>query len=557
MNSPSPVKVGLIAINDFHGALEPPGRTVSVELDNGTVAEVPAGGAAWLATTIDELRARHPYNLTVAAGDLTSASQLASSLFLDEAAIGVMNRIGLDLTAVGNHEFDRGWQELRRLQNGGCEKLANREPCAVEPDFAGASYEYLAANVRMADGSTVFPGTALRTFGEAPNAVTIGFVGLTLKGTAELVVPGGVAGLTFEDEAETINRATTALDEAGADAIVVLIHQGILTDPKSQPNGCADAAGPLLPILPKLDSRVDVIISGHTHWQYICDWPSGDGSKEFLLTSAGFHGILATDINLSIDPQSGDVLSKSAENIAVRSPAFGDTPIEASLPPVAPRADVKEYVARYVDAAQAFEDRPAGHLSQTLEESDDYERGGALGRLIADAQLAATRENGAQIAFMNPGGVRAPLRPSPDGALTFGQIFRTQPFGNVLVTMTLTGAQIRQVLEEQLADDRDEVQILSPSAGFDFTFDRSRAEGQRIVSLSLMGAPLQPDQTYRVTVSNFLAEGGDGFSGFKLGTDRQIGLSDLEALEAWLKVTPPREAPIQERATEIVGSAHL
>ena len=312
---PAPVEVGIVAINDFHGALEPPRSSVSVVDANGQGFGVPAGGAAYLATAVEQVRAKYTYHLTMAAGDLTGGSQLPSAIYLDEPAVGVMNRIGLEFTAVGNHEFDRGTAELTRLQRGGCEKNTNREPCALE-QFGGAHYQYLAANVVGPDGRTLFPGTALRNFGTGRNAVTIGLVGLTLKGTPDLVSASGIQGYRFEDEAQTINTAVEQLKAQGADAVVVLLHQGVRTADPPDPDGCNNPTGELAPILPQLDPRIDVIVSGHTHWQYICQWPTKQPGRNFLVTSAGLYGKLVTDIRLTIGYQQDSIDRSSVQVIA-------------------------------------------------------------------------------------------------------------------------------------------------------------------------------------------------------------------------------------------------
>ncbi|MEY4473454.1 MAG: hypothetical protein RL671_1758, partial [Pseudomonadota bacterium] len=266
---PAPtVKVALLAINDFHGALEMPRQSVFVPDEQGEAMPVPAGGAAYLASAIDSLKARHPDHLVVSAGDLIGASQLSSALFLDEPTIEVMNRIGLDFNATGNHEFDRGQDELLRMQNGGCAQHTARKPCQVEP-FKGAKFKFLAANTIKPDGSTLFPGTAIRSFGAGRNKVDIGLIGLTLEGTDGLVSPEGIKGLTFADEAATINAAVPRLRAAGADAIVVVIHEGVRTKGVPNPQGCEGASGPLGEIANQLDG-VDVIVSGHTHWAYVC-----------------------------------------------------------------------------------------------------------------------------------------------------------------------------------------------------------------------------------------------------------------------------------------------
>lgn len=549
----APVEVGIIAINDFHGALEPPKAAVEAPGPDGKTIPVPAGGGAWLASAVDSLKAEHPNNVVVAAGDLTSASQLASSLHLDEPAVGVMNRIGLEFNAVGNHEFDRGWKELQRLQNGGCEKNTRLQPCQLE-QFKGASYKYLSAATYKDDGTTLFPATGLKTFGEGARKVTIGFVGLSLKSIPTLVQPDMVKGLTFGDEAEAINKAIPVLKAEGADAVVVLIHQGGKTTAKD-PNSCEGFAGDIQPILDKLNPGVDLVVSGHTHWQYVCQYgQSGDGSP-ILLTSAGVYGKLVTDITLTIDPASHKVIAKKAHNVIVQSPGYtsgrGDVPNTAAYPQFQPRADVADYVAGYVKDAAGLIQRPVGKMSgPAAKGSSESASGGDLGNLISDSQLAGSKAAGAQIAFTNPFGIRAPIDPAPDGTVTFGQVYATQPFNNELVTMTLTGAQVRAVIEDGL-DDAGDKQALAPSVGLKFTYDMRRPSGSRVVSLTLNGKPLAPAAKYRVTVVNFLAEGGDGFATFKQGTEITRGMIDNEAFQQWLAAVPVRQVPKEERAVRL------
>lgn len=547
-----PVDVGIIAINDFHGALEPPRAAVAAPDGQGGTVLVPAGGAAWLASAVDAAKARHAHHVVVGAGDLTGASQLASSLYLDEPSVGVLNRIGLEFNAVGNHEFDRGWQELRRLQQGGCERHTRLRPCRLEP-FTGARYRYLAASTFRADGSTLFPATGLRRFGTGAARVTIGFVGLSLRDVPTLVAPDRVVGLTFGDEADAINRAVPRLKARGADAVVVLIHQGGRTE-GADPDGCAGLTGGIRPILDRLKPGVDVVVSGHTHWQYVCRYgDSGDGTP-ILLTSAGVNGTLVTDITLRIDPAAGRVVAKQAHNLIVQSPApRGEVPESGLYPRFAPRPDVAAYVARYVNDAGALVAQPVGRLSGRAARAEgDRGRGGTLGNLIADAFLNAGRGAGVRIAFTNPFCIRAPIDPAPDGTVTFGQVYAAQPFDNDLVTMTLTGAQVRAAIEEGL-DEEGAPQVLTPSAGLAFAFDPLRPAGGRVVWLTLDGRPLDPAQGYRVIVASFLAEGGDGFATFRQGTDRVRGAVDNEALRQWIAAVPVREVPQEERTPRVGG----
>lgn len=539
------VTVGVLALNDFHGALEPPKQSLTVSDGKGGTVALPAGGAAYLASAVDATRAQYAQSLTVSAGDLISASQLASSIYLDEPAIGVANRIGLDFNAVGNHEFDRGREELLRMQNGGCAQHTPRQPCAVEP-FKGAQFRFLAASTVTETGRTLFPPYMIRSFGSGARQVQVGVIGLTLKETPSLVSPGGVKGLRFEDEADSINAIVPVLKRQGVDAIVVLIHQGGQQGEGGLPDTCSALTGDIRPILDRLDPRVDIVVSGHTHRSYVCDYGQYNPAKPFLLTSAEKSGMMLTDITLEIDPKAGRVVTKRARQVPVQSVPYtgGRGPIANSdLAPVyAGRADVAAYVKTYTDAARAFSSRSAGLLAAPAS-------GQALAMLIADAQLAATKGAGAQIAFMNPFGVRAPLTPAAGGTVTFGDIYAVQPFNNSLVTQSLTGAELKALLEQGF-DATGPEQALIPSAGFSYTYDKSRPAGQRIAAMELNGQPIDPAGTYRVTTNSFLAQGGDSFTVLAAQRTAQIGVTDLEAMEAWLKGTAPRAVPAEQRVRE-------
>ena len=539
------VTVGIAAFNDFHGSLEPPKLTVPVQGTEGTMA-VPAGGAAWMASALDDVRSRYRHHLTVSAGDMIGASQLASSLHLDEPTIAAMNRMGLDYAAVGNHEFDRGTAELQRMQQGGCAKHTTREPCLIEP-FAGARFRFLAASSRLPDGSTLFPATALHRFGKGRNAVQVGVIGLTLEGTPMLVSPDGIAGLSFADEAETINALVPQLRRQGADAVVVLIHEGgRQAAGQADPNACEGLSGEIVAIAEALVPGVDAVVSGHTHAAYVC---AREGAP--LLTSAGFYGTLVTEIALEIDPRAGRVVRRSAVNRVVQSEGFAGPrgPVAASdaAPRLPPRADIAALVARYAEAAKVQAQRPVGRLAGPATRDAALRLlGGPIGNLIADSQLAATRGAGAQVALMNPFGIRAPLVPGADGAVTFGDLYRVQPFGNQVVTLSMTGAELKAALEQGF-DNIGPDQALSPSAGLTYRFDRTRAVGDRIVDLMFEGEALDPARTLRVTVNGFLALGGDGFSVFARMPGRVTGPTDIEAFEAWFRDVSIREVPLQAR----------
>ena len=531
------VEVQIIGINDFHGNLETPKGPQKIRLANGEDLTATVGGAAALEATVKRLRDGRANTITVSAGDLIGASPLVSAYFLDEPTIAAMNAIGLNLNAVGNHEFDKGSAELLRMQQGGCEKHTTRVPCRVEP-FGGASFNFLAANVLQANGSSIFPGSTVRQFGP----VKIGFIGMTLKETQTLVTPAGVAGLTFADEAASANRLVPSLKAQGADVIVLLIHQGGKPDVNYRESGCDGLTGPILDIMDKLDPAVSVVVSGHTHYAYACEMERGGANR--LLTSAGRYGYLVTDIRLTFDPATRNLIRKSAINVPVLA---SDRPSSEG---------VASLVARYAAAAAPAAARVVGKLRGDAPYSETDEESPAS-NLIADAQFAATRakERGdSDVAFANAAGVRTSITPAADGSVTYKQIFSAQPFGNNLVVKTLTGAQLKAVLEQQFVVKNGKVEVgalLAPSASFRFSYDLSRPERQRIVSMALDGKPIRPDGRYRVTVNNFLASGGDGFTALSNGTDTFDAGLDLDAMEAWLATNP--EAPKVGRTRNVTA----
>jgi 5'-nucleotidase len=543
--------VQILAINDFHGNIEPPKQTVTVRNAGGGEVKVPAGGVAYMAGALEALRHGQTNSITVSAGDLIGASPLTSALFLDEPTILAANQFGLELNAVGNHEFDRGSAELLRMQRGGCEKYTGREPCAVDRPFPGAKFQFLAANVLTGNGATLFPGTALKRFGP----VTIGFIGMTLKETGVLVTPSGVAGLSFADEAATANALVPVLKGQGADAVVLLLHQGAFTEGYWDDPSCPGLRGDILPILARLDPAIQLVVSGHTHWVYRCELPLPGGGGTRLLTSAGRYGTMLTDIRLSFDPVSKALAGKRARFEVIQSEPFENAwGAVAQSSVVARRAAdpaVAALVERYRLAARPMAERVVAHVRTGLSGTADEHGASRLAEMIADAQLAWTRpaaRGGAQIALMNVSGARGDLVPRADGTLTFAQLFALQPFGNGLIVQTLTGAQLKELLEQQFTDPADPTMMV-PSAGFAFTYDLTRPAGGRVVAMTLNGKPIDPARRYRVTSNSFLASGGDNFTVLTKGTERVDAGIDIDALEAWLKSNP--RMPAGGRVTKV------
>lgn len=543
----APLSVKLIAFNDFHGNLEPPGATIRAP-EGGLTAEatdrdvlVAAGGGARFATMIRTLAARNPNHAIVSSGDLIGATPLVSALFLDEPTIEAMNLIGVDFNSVGNHEFDRGVAELKRKQSGGCERLVvSLEPCRAGHRFEGAKFQYLAANViDRTTGQPIFPAYGIKSF----EGVKIGFIGLTLKGTDQIVDPTGIAGVEFRDEASTINARAAELKAQGVNTIVVLIHEGGFTKGRLNEKACPGLTGDILPILDRLDPSIDVVASAHTHQPYVCTY------RSFLLTSAASYGRLVTDIDLTIDRATGRVLTKTAVNRVVASDAFGDIKEQAGYPLLDRDPLVARHIDGYVASVAPYADRRVGATRSLLSNREDASGQMPLGSIIADADLEATRAVGAQIAFLNPGSVRAPIDGGPEGVVTYGALFRAQPFGNNLVTMTLSGAQIKALLEQQWLPTRQQVQILQVSHNFQYAYDADRPIGSRVAaeSIRIDGQPIALAADYRVTVNSFMASGGDGFTVLLEGRDKVVGVIDVDASEAYFAKHTPVVVPAAGR----------
>ncbi len=514
------VDLRILAINDFHGYLRasPNGIRITAPDDATKKITVPAGGAEHMATLVKQLSEGHKNTIFVAAGDLIGASPLLSAMFHDEPTIESLSMIGLALASVGNHEFDEGKDELKRMQDGGCHPVDN---CQGPHPFTGAKFHYLAAStvVETASSKTIFPPYEIREFDRVP----VAFIGLTLKGTAGIISPASASGLEFRDEAETVNALVPELKARGVEAIVVLIHEGGY--PTGDYNECPGISGAIVDMVRKFDPAVDLVISGHTHQAYVCNI---DGR---LVTSADKYGTLVTTIDVTLDTKTRDVVSARADNVIVRSTTLAKDPEQTAL------------IAAYDRLAAPIANRHAGSVSATLSRAPNDAGESTLGDIVADAQLAATAaeaNGGAVAAFTNPGGLRADIAGKEDGAVTYADLFASQPFRNQLVTLTLSGREIKAMLEQQWLDPK-RPRVLQVSKGFSYAWDATKPFGEHVVadSILLNGTPVDPARSYRITVNNYLSTGGDGFTALKEGTSQQFGVYDADALYAYFQANSP------------------
>jgi 5'-nucleotidase len=575
------VTVQLLAINDFHGNLEPPSGS------SGRINTTNAGGAEYLATHLKQDVAQNPNSMIVAAGDLIGASPLLSALFHDEPTIESMNAMNLAVSSVGNHEFDEGWTELLRMQNGGCGGQDAANKCKGG-NFTGAKFQYLSANVlknpTKADFDKVakfnakqkaklrahatfckakahrksatckrafrvklmakpvpaplLAPVAVRTIG----GVKIGFIGETLKGTPTIVTPTGVQGLTFLDEATVANAYAAQLKKQGVNTIVLLIHQGGQQNGGTDPNGCANFSGDLIPIIDKLSSDISVVVSAHTHQFYNC---TINGK---LVTSASSFGRMITRINLTVDSSTGKLQTATADN-QINTQDVAKDPAQTAI------------IAKYGAMSAPIANRIVGSQSTDITRSGNAAGESALGDVIADAMLASAspaNKGGAVVAFMNPGGIRADLTASNSsggeapGQVTYSELFTVQPFSNVLTVLTVTGTQLKSILEQQFDNpSAGQTRILQVSAGFTYSYDLTKPAGQRVdaSSIKIGGTVVNPTSQYRVVTNNFVAAGGDNFTVFTQGTNQLGGDIDLDAFVAYFQTHSPVAPGPQNRIT--------
>ncbi|GAB1515965.1 ExeM/NucH family extracellular endonuclease [Actinophytocola sp. KF-1] len=499
----APIDLQVLGINDFHGRLEPPSAGV--------------GGAAQLAGLVNQLREQNPNTLFLSAGDNIGASTFVSAIDNDNPTLDALNLMGLDAAAVGNHEFDKGFADLSG-------RVTDR-----------ADFPYLGANVYRGD-ERVLPAYDVRTVA----GVRVGIVGVVTEQTASLVSPDGIAGLTFRDpvaEADAVAGQLKDGDEANgeADVVVLLAHEGAATE---NIGSAADLQNdPVFGDFTRASADIDAILSGHTHQPYAFEIPVPGTDRTRPVIQAEDYGVKLGKATLSIDPATKTVVSSSAELLNVTG-APSDPEVAA-------------LVAQAKANAEELGKQPLGKITADIKRAysatgaEDRGAESVLGNFIADVQLAGTKEpgrGGAQIAFMNPGGLRADLLYAPDGVVTYSEAFSVQPFANDVVTKTYTGAQIKQVLEEQwqpAGASRPKLH-LGVSAGFRYMYLPDNPAGQRITGMWLNDEPIDPAGTYRVTVNSFLAAGGDNFKTLAAGTNpATTGDNDLTMLTAYIGANSP------------------
>ncbi|HEU4320612.1 MAG TPA: bifunctional metallophosphatase/5'-nucleotidase [Acidimicrobiia bacterium] len=520
------VNLQILAINDFHGNI----ATTSSSFGG-------VGRADYLAANIAAREAEADNSIFVSAGDLIGASPLVSALFHDEPTIEAMNLLGLDINGVGNHEFDEGPAELLRMANGGSHPVDGD----LDGDgFAGADFQFLAANVVVdATGKTLFPSYTVRNF----QGVKVAFIGMTLEGTPSIVTPSGVAGLTFNDEAATVNALVPTLQRNNIEAIVILLHEGGFSP--GGPQDCdGGLTGPVAEIVPQFDDAVDLVITGHTNDEFICEI---DGK---WVTMADNAGRLFTDIDVTLNRVTKDMTVQSIETVSNLQGG------------VTPNPEVTALIDKYEALSAPLANSVIGSITGDIVRSPNLAGESALGDVIADAQLDATDDPGfgdAVVAFMNPGGIRDDLLfaeisgMEAAGEVTYGEAFSVQPFGNSLVTMTLTGAQIDTLLEQQFDNpSAGSNRILQVSEGFTYTWDNAAPNGSKVdpTSIMLNGVVVDPAAQYRVTVNSFLADGGDNFAVLVNGTNRLGGEVDLDALVTYFGLGPVDPGPL-DRITRV------
>ncbi|MFE5212026.1 bifunctional metallophosphatase/5'-nucleotidase [Streptomyces sp. NPDC056600] len=540
------VDVQLLSFNDLHGNLEPPAGKDGQVTEIGNPNPVTAGGVEYLSASLSAARQGHKYSVTAAAGDLIGASPLLSGLFHDEPTVEALNELDLDVTSVGNHEFDEGLTELKRIRDGGCHPT---DGCYTDTPFEGADYPYLGANVT--DEKTGKPALApYWVWKQGP--VKVGFIGVTLENTPGIVTAEGIKGLEFHDEVETINKYADELYAQGVKSVVALIHEGGVPANGAYNSLCdAEAggiSGPIVDIAKNVSPKVDALVTGHTHNAYVCDIKDPAGNSR-MVTSAASFGRLYTDTTLTYDVATKDIVRTavdSANHVVSRTQD--------------PDKDITDVIDRWKPLADPVAKRPIGYISADISKAG---RESPLGDLIADAQLAYARTVDPDTAFavMNTGGIRvealkyAQSGSEGDGVVTYAEGFALQPFGNTVNMVDLKGADIVAALQQQVSGKNEAApKILQVSEGLTYTLDMTKSGADRVIadSIRIQGQPVDLTATYRVAMNNFLAGGGDNYPALAKGTDMVVGTDDLTALADYMTATSSPASPIAPPAAKRV-----
>ncbi|MDQ0247052.1 5'-nucleotidase [Bacillus fengqiuensis] len=487
------IDVQLLGINDLHGQLDVTRKVGGKEV----------GRADYLAAYLKQRESENNNTLLVHAGDIVGASSPVSALQQDEPTIELLNKMGFDVGTVGNHEFDEGVAEMMRLIDGGTHPKTG--------DFSGADFPYVAANVvDKESGEPILPPYVVKKV----NGMPIGFIGVALSDTPSVVIPSAVAGVEFTDETEAINKAAAELKEQGVEAIVVLAH-----NPGNSQSDGSNASGEIVDIAKNVDDEVDVMFGGHNH-SYLNTEVDGK-----LLVQSYSYGTAFSDVDLQIDPRTKDIVTKKAEIVTT----FHDG--------IEPDAEVKEMLEKYEAEVAPIINQVIGTAKTTLTAGQNATGESALGNFIADAQRDAMKTD---FAFMNPGGIRADIE---QGEVTWGELYNVQPFNNDLVKMTLTGQQVVDLLNQQWQNGQTRMLQVS---GLTYTWSNNKVVGVYLPD----GTPINPAAEYTVAANSFLAGGGDGFTVFNQGKNREVGPVDLDALVNYVKEqSQPFTAKIEGRIT--------
>ncbi|WP_061295305.1 bifunctional metallophosphatase/5'-nucleotidase [Herbidospora cretacea] len=534
------VPIRILSINDLHGNLEPPtGSSGRIADESGTIIDG-VGGAAYLATYVKQQRNRD--TVLVAAGDLIGASPLLSAAFHDEPTVAFLDSLELATSSAGNHEFDEGITELKRVMDGKCHPV---DGCSPAGKWKGTDFEFIAANV--IDTKKNKPALS-PYYVERINGEKVAFIGLVTKTTPTIVTASGIAGLDFTDEVAAANETSAYLrDVKGIKAQVVLVHEGDQVTPNQSPDACPIVKGAGSRIAEGIDPEIDLVISGHSHQAYICKATDPAGQQRVYTQGSSFGRVL-TQIDFNIDKETGDIVRSSvvADNTVVRRTV---TPDPATV------TFINDWKARVATVAN----KKVGDITADITNVAGPSGESPLGNLIADSQLESAKTGGnAQIALMNPGGIRttltyasSPVGEGP-GVTTYGEIFAVQPFNNLVQVVTLTGAELKLVLEQQWVggpNNQAFTKILQPSSNFTYSYSNSAPWGSKVSDIKIDGVPVTPTQSIRVAANNFLVGGGDAFAAFTQGDDLWSGPLDIDAFEAYLTANSPVAPPVANHIT--------